>query len=175
MRTLRALVVAVIVLLLWPLDALGHGELKRALPPADSVLRRPPPHVMLTFTEPPTKDSKIEVLDGCQRDVVEQVILAKSTAHIYLRGGGQPGIWQVGYQVISKTDGHPEKGALHFAVRGKVDCDAETREPSPSPSLAAAGDDPDGGGSSRPLILVAVAGAIAVGIAALVRLTTART
>jgi methionine-rich copper-binding protein CopC len=148
-------------------SAFAHAERTESRPAPRSESDAVPTEVSISFTEPPTSDSKVSVLDGCGDEVVEDVVSAGTEMTISLREG-QPGRWKVETTVISGLDGHPKSDSWGFRVAGQADCSAD---PDPAPSEDAAGpgrenETEDGGGFP---VLVLVGGAAVIGIAVLVR------
>jgi methionine-rich copper-binding protein CopC len=107
-----------------PGTALGHGEIESAIPEAGSKLGKAPNHVIINFTEAPTKDAVFKVLDGCGRNLIDQAAVQGRTGHIFLASGGEPGEWEVSYKIVSAVDGHPTKDSYGLTVTGKKDCSA---------------------------------------------------
>jgi hypothetical protein len=125
----------------------------------------------LVFAEPPTADSKFEVSDGCNEDVLAEVTGEGPNARLHIDGGA-PGRWKVAYRVVSSIDGHLVRGKYSFHVGNKKPCDIEPEpEPSDGDDEAAAPDDDDGGGV--PFAPVAI-GLGVVGAAVAIRMLMAR-
>ena len=122
MRKITAMLGALALVLLVPVAALGHGELESEIPEAGSKVNGPPSHLILNFTEPPTKDAVFKVEDGCGRDVLREAFVEGNVGHVFLEKGGQPGKWEVSYEVVSATDGHETSGSYPLTVTGKADC-----------------------------------------------------
>lgn len=111
--------------------ALAHGDLQGTTPAKGSTVARVPQDVEIVFTEAPAKDSRFEVLDGCDRDVFAQESGEGANRRLALTGG-EPGRWTVSYRLISAEDGHFTKGEFAFRVSGKRDCTQdEVGEPGP--------------------------------------------
>ena len=166
------LVVGALWALLTPVGVQAHGELEGTIPEPGSKLEKAPDHLVVNFTEPPTRQSVVTVSDGCRTDVVDEIDFQERTAHVYLRSA-EPGRWKVSYEVISSSDGHKTDGSYALTVAGKANCrkakaDGNARGPGPQ-----AGGDPGGpetdGESSFPLVPVALGTAGLVGLALLVR------
>ena len=153
----------ILALLMTAGAAFAHSELKKGEPEEGVRLENPPRHAYLTFTEAPAADSAFQVLDGCGRNVVTKLERFDVTLHAKLRVG-QPGAWQVRYDVISDEDGHESKESYAFTVKGKKDCSADE-----GPGGDASGTLP-GEESDFPIVpiaigtLVIIAGAIAIRI-----------
>jgi methionine-rich copper-binding protein CopC len=140
MRKVRFLLVALALPLAFSAPALGHGELESAIPEPDSTLGGPPNHLIINFTEPPTKDAEFKVTDGCGRNLINETAVQERVGHIFLVKGGEPGKWKVSYKVVSAADGHVSKGSYGLTIKGKKDCSA------PEPSEDGGGD--AGGGAA---------------------------
>lgn len=136
--------------------ALAHAERASSRPEEGAKVASAPLSLAITFTEPPTGDAVVEVVDGCKRDVVADVEVRNLEINAAL-SEGQPGKWTVHTNVISGVDGHNTRDRWTFSVRGEPDCSAPETA---APDDAAAGDDEeedDDGGSSLPLIAIGVA------------------
>lgn len=126
--------------------ASAHGGLGASTPEDGARLGKPPRRVSMTFSEAPTKDSVLKVVDGCRRDVVTATSVDgdELTGAI---GDAQPGRWKASYRVISAEDGHLTKGTLSFTVGGKKDCNPDEADGTTPPEPPGEG---DGGGSTAP-------------------------
>lgn len=174
-----------VILLLPTVEALAHGDIQRRLPSEGATRKRPPGHVLIEFTEAPTEDSVIRVMDGCGRDVVSEQYVEGRTKHVFLRRGrAQPGEWEVSYRVISAEDGHLTRGSYNFTVRGDTDCTEPEPEPEPAEDPnedgnggpdAASGERPGPDeGDGFPVVPVTLGAVGIVGLAALARILSAR-
>ena len=146
--------------------ASAHAERTSSQPEEGARLDQVPTTLAIDFSEPPTGDAVLEVLDGCGNDVVETLNVQNQEISAELLEG-QPGRWSVTSTVVSGIDGHQTKDSWKFAVAGKADC-----------SEAAAGSGERGPqeeeDSDFPIIPV-VAGAIGVlVVAVLLRVMTGR-
>ena len=171
MRRACICAVAVVWLILGALAgaAVAHGGLQASTPQDGARVKTVPSRVTMTFSEVPSKDSVMKVVDGCRRDVVASTSVGGNQL-VGAIGDAQPGNWKATYRVISAEDGHLTRGKLSFTVAGKKDCNPEEEEePSDEPS------DPGDGGtatptpdddSSFPVVPVAVgaAGLVIVGL-----------
>lgn len=159
-------VLAVAAVLAQAAPALAHAERSASTPKEDAKVAAAPDTLAITFTEPPTGDAVVEVVDGCGRDVVADLTIQNLEITASL-AEGQPGRWTVRTNVISGVDGHNTRDRWTFAVRGEADCSAaETDAPD------ASGDDDEddeGGGSAMPLIAIGAATLGLVVVALLVR------
>jgi methionine-rich copper-binding protein CopC len=155
--------------------ALAHGDLEDMEPKEGARLNKPPKHAYLTFTETPTNDSGLKVVDGCDENVVKKLEKFDATLHALLNAG-QPGEWTVRYDTISDEDGHEVKGSYTFSVKGTPDC---TGSDTVSPGDP---DDPDDEAaptlpeddSSFPVVAVAMGAAVLIGGAILIRIQSSR-
>lgn len=165
-------------LILGATPALAHGDLAATVPPKGSTLPKPVDHLAITFSQAPTKDAVVKVVDGCDRNVVKRVDLQDRVAHVYL-SDPQPGKWQVSYNIISSVDGHPSRDAYNLTVKGKPDCskpkpdegkNGDKDDEGDGPN-AADGDSPvpEDNGSSFPVVPVAIGTVAVLGVAFAVR------
>ena len=125
--------------------ALAHGDIERLRPEAEEVKNKAPDHVMITFTEAPTKDGRVKVLDGCGEEMTREKYVQGRTLHVFLNEGA-PGEWNVSYNVISAVDGHKTNGQYSFTVKGEPACE----EPAPEASETAAEPSGDADTASGP-------------------------
>ena len=132
-RSRNALVVLGVALFigLVPAAAIAHGDLQGTTPEDGATLGSRPKEVAIVFTEPPTNDSRFEVLDGCGDDVFAGESGQGAERRLAV-DGGEPGKWKVTYRVISAEDGHFSKGGFGFRVEGRRDC-SEDRVGNPGP------------------------------------------
>jgi methionine-rich copper-binding protein CopC len=172
---------AVVFALLAATPVLAHGDIDSLHPEPESVRAKSPGHVMLKFTEAPTEDARVAVLDGCGDEMTDERYVQGRTFHVFLKKG-QPGKWKVSYTVISAVDGHKTSGEYTFTVKGKRDCSepepqaSETDEPAgnagtPNPDLATTSDADDPG---VPVVVIGVGVLALIGIAFLVRMGGAK-
>lgn len=146
------------------IPAAAHAERVASTPEEGATLAAAPQRLSITFTEPPSGDAAVAVLDGCGRDVVADVEVQNYEIAATL-AGGQPGGWTVQTSVISVVDGHNTRDRWAFVVRGKADCSA------PGTAAPEAGRDlPDeGGGSSAPLIALGAATVVLIAVGVVLR------
>jgi methionine-rich copper-binding protein CopC len=174
MRTGRLVPIAFLLAVLWaPTGASAHGDVTTTAPAAGGRVKQPPTGISISFSEPPTQDSKYTVVDGCGDDVLTGVE-GKGTDKTLVVTGGDPGKWKVSYNVISATDGHRSSDRFSFTVAGKKECDGSPGDPEESPEIGEAAppvtpDEP----ASFPIVPVAIGGAIIVGAIA-IRLLASR-
>ena len=168
----RILPVAFVLLVLGSGAASAHGDLGSTTPAAGSKLGKPPDHLIINFTEPPTKNSVVKVKDGCGNSITDSVSFSDKVAHVFT-DEGQPGKWKVSYEVVSAADGHKSDGGYGFIVTGKKDCSAEEE---PKNEEGGSGPGPqakDGNGrdddGSFPAIPVAIGGAGVIALALVAR------
>ncbi|HEV2757457.1 MAG TPA: copper resistance CopC family protein [Actinomycetota bacterium] len=149
-----AVLAAVIVFGLAQADpARAHAERSASSPKEGATLGAVPDELNVTFTEPPTGDATVAVLDGCGRDVVTDVQVQNFEITAPL-SAGQPGTWRVDTNVISAVDGHNTRDRWAFEVRGEPDCSAPE---SAGPGAAGDGEDEEGGGV--PVAVIVLGGA----------------
>lgn len=159
-------VVAMAAVLAQAAPALAHAERSASTPKEGANVAAPPGTLAITFTEPPTGDAVVEVVDGCGRDVVADLEIQNLEITASL-AEGQPGRWTVRTNVISGVDGHNTRDRWSFAVRGEADCSAaETGAPDATGDEE---DEDDGGGSALPLIAIGAATLGLVAVALLLR------
>lgn len=161
----------------------AHGDIESTFPERGASIKKPTDHVMINFTEAPTDNASVRVVDGCGTDLVDEVYVTDRTLHVLL-DDGQPGRWEVTYRVISAEDGHKTNGTFPFRVRGSADCSSDGdngNDTDADTETIAPGDDGDDqaapdtnptsdSGGSLPLVAIFVGGLALIGIAALVRL-----
>lgn len=164
MRFGRLVSIAFLMILAAPIGASAHGDVTTTAPAAGGRVKQPPTSISISFSEPPSNDSKYTVVDGCGDDVFAGVE-GKGTDKTLLVAGGNPGRWKVSYNVISATDGHRSSDRFSFTVAGKKDCEP-TSEESPDIGEAAPPVTPDEP-ASFPVVPVAIGGAIVVGAIAI--------
>lgn len=169
------LVLVLVCLLLALGTAWGHGEVVSRTPPAGKVLRKAPRHVYVTFTEAPSREARMRVVDGCGNNVVKRLERIETTLHVDVAKGGAPGRWRVTYDIISDEDGHKTEGGYSFRVRGDAGGCQEGNGSGPSDAAHY------GGGASLPpedsgfpLIPVVAGGVALVGLALVARVLQAR-
>jgi methionine-rich copper-binding protein CopC len=154
-----------------PATAWAHGDAITTDPASGDRVGKAPEVVSIEFSEPPTKDSKFTVRDGCGDDVLVGVV-ADGNKRLLRVGDPHPGKWTVSYNVVSATDGHHTQDRFAFVVAGKKECNG-----SPAPEQTHGVPDEslprDDGSSSFPLAPVVIGGVIIVGAVTL-RLISAR-
>jgi copper resistance protein C len=146
----------------------AHGEIESTEPAADATVSKIPKRVSITFTETPSKDGVLKVVDGCRKRVVDRLVLNGTTMSAVVTSSARPGRWKVSYDIISAEDGHPTSGSFIFKVAGKRDCNAAQASPSPSSDteiapntgLISPGPGDDGGGF--PVVPVAIGAGVLV-------------
>lgn len=108
------------------------------MPREGARLGAPPDEVVIDFTEPPTSEFRLQVLDGCGNDTLDDAEVRNRTITASL-AAGQPGEWTVLSSVISGLDGHQTNDSFSFAVRGPRDCSQDA--PADTTGDDGAGDD----------------------------------
>ena len=147
------------------LPARAHAERSASTPKEGAAVGTPPESLQITFTEPPTGNAVVNVLDGCKRDVVADIEVQNFEITAGL-AAGQPGRWTVQTNVISGVDGHNTRDRWTFDVRGEADCTA------PKDDGPAAGEDEpeeEEGGSAFPLIALGAGTLVAIALALILR------
>jgi methionine-rich copper-binding protein CopC len=143
--------------------AAAHGDLTSSDPEAGSHVQEPPSVVELELAEPPTRESRFFVFDGCDEMLINDIQGDGGRMQLSL-DPGQPGRWRVEFRVVSALDGHLVRGDYAFRVAGQRDCSEGEETPRPG-STADDGDvtgpdlrgDEDGG--SSPLLPIVALGA----------------
>lgn len=148
-------------------SAFAHAERTESSPAPRSQQNEVPAEISISFTEPPTADSQVSVLDGCGNDVATDVSSAGTDMTITL-GDAQPGQWTVETSVISGLDGHRTDDSWRFQVKGEADCSAAAPEPEVGPE-----EESDSGGGGFPILIV-IGGAAVIGLAVLARVLTSK-
>ncbi|HEY7874429.1 MAG TPA: copper resistance CopC family protein [Actinomycetota bacterium] len=153
-------------------SAAAHGGLEASTPGDGARMKRAPREVTMAFSEVPSNDSVMKVVDACKRDVVARTEVVGNEL-IGELSDGQPGRWKASYRVISAEDGHLTKGTFAFTVAGKRDCnpndggdgngDDEPTDAAPDPPAGNTGGD-DGGSVPVVPIAIGAAGLVAVGL-----------
>ena len=159
----RVIAAAGTVLVLAAAPAQAHAERSASTPREGERVAAAPQSLRVTFTEPPTGDAAVEVVDGCGRNVVTGVAVQNFEITATL-AEGQPGRWTVNTNVISAVDAHNTRDGWTFTVRGEADCSQE-----PSPADEAAGDEDDDGRSAVPLIAIGAATLALISLALVLR------
>ena len=146
--------------------AWGHATLEGSEPAAGAKVDAVPATVGMSFAEPPTKDSKVTITDGCKRDVAGTLDILNSEIDATVVAGAQPGRWRVEATVVSAVDGHATTSDFSFRVTGTADCSMPTERPTEQAAP------PNEDSSSLPVVPLAVATAALVGVALLARMRT---
>ena len=141
--------------------ARAHAERSASSPKEGATIAAAPEELHITFTEPPTGDASVIVLDECGRDVVTDVEVQNFEITASL-GGGQPGTWRVDTNVISGVDGHATRDRWVFKVRGEADCSAPE---TPGPGAASDDEGADDASGGVPVAVIVLGGATLVLIA----------
>lgn len=148
--------------------AWAHAERLRSVPEQGTKLDKAPAELSIDFTEPPTGDANLVVMDGCETDVVQELQVQDTSVSASL-AEGQPGTWVVRSTVVSGVDGHQTNDSWSFTVKGSKDCSA------PSEATDQARDEGDSEDeSSLPVVPVAIGAVAVLGIALLLRALTGR-
>lgn len=178
-RTMVAGVVALLLALIAG-PAAAHGEKVKTDPPEGTGLKIPPGSVSVTLSEAPTAQAKLQVVDGCGRQVARSVKVQGSDI-VASVSNAEPGRWKASFRAISSVDGHESEDTWTFAVAGKKDCSKD--EPSGGDESGdddeieqeteATGDTaPADEGSGFPVVPVAIGAVVLLVAAFLVRRST---
>jgi methionine-rich copper-binding protein CopC len=154
--------------------AWGHADVKEATPTANSRVGKPPREVKLVLAEAPGPGSTLQVTDGCDANVVEDVVASEDTSTLTAGlARGAPGRWRVRFASVSAVDGHLVRGGFKFTVAGKPRCNRNATDAARGSNRERppAGDG-DEGGSSLPVVPLALGTAALVGIALVARRST---
>jgi methionine-rich copper-binding protein CopC len=166
--------------------AWAHGDIVKTDPKKNARVALPEV-VSVTLSEAPVPQSRLEITDGCGRDVTEEVAVRGEVLQASI-GDAQPGKWTAAIQAVSAVDGHETEEDWSFTVEGTADCDGDKEETvptSPEPTEStddatsnAAGDDSttstsDSDDSSFPVVPVVIGGVALVAVAAAVRAKSA--
>ena len=174
----KIVLVALLVLPLGQGVAYAHGDISSSNPEADSSVKKAPGHLIINFTESPTKSSVVKVKDGCGTEIVDNLDFSQKTAHVFVEDG-RPGKWKVSYKVLSADDGHRTSGSYGFTVNGKEDCASDGGNSSGgnnNGSEGGPGDQAAGGPgneeddeSSFPVVPIAIGSVGVIGLALIAR------
>lgn len=157
-----------------PVAAWAHGDAVTTDPADGARVAETPSAISIDFSEPPTKDNRFTVLDGCGDDVLTEVT-GEGTNRSLQIAGGSPGRWEVTYTVISATDGHETHDRFTFTVKGKRDCSNPTTDE--SPDIGDKGVPVEPGlrdSSSFPVAPILIGGAVILVLAVAVRVLSSR-
>ncbi|KAA3642960.1 MAG: hypothetical protein DWQ07_20775 [Chloroflexi bacterium] len=126
-KSVIALFLVGVALLIPSGSARAHANLVQATPEANAALERPPAQIEILFSEPlEAAFSTIEVLDsnGLQVDVGDSKLDPADPTRLTISMRSIPdGVYTVVWRVLSSVDGHVTSGAYPFSV-GKVDAAA---------------------------------------------------
>lgn len=123
MRKRRSLLAALMIVV-DAAPALAHAERVASVPKEGARLASPPASMRIDFSEPPIGEAMFEVIDGCERNVVQDLEVQNLEITAKL-ASGQPGTWKVRTRVVSGVDGHATSDRWTFSVKGKADCAEE--------------------------------------------------
>jgi methionine-rich copper-binding protein CopC len=162
--------------------AWAHGDIVKTDPKKNTRVALPEV-VSVTLSEAPVPQSRLEITDGCGRDVTEEVAVRGEVLQASI-GDAQPGKWTAAFRAVSAVDGHETEADWSFTVEGTADCDGDTEETVPTSSTPpsfvpdAAGDDSttntsDSDESSFPVVPVVIGGVALIAVAAAVRAKSA--
>ena len=158
MPAARVFVAVVLLGLLVPASpAFAHSEVTGSKPADGAELDLVPTAVVIDFSEGPTTDSEVRVLDGCGDNLAQEVSISGETVTVPL-SEGQPGEWRVRYLAISAVDGHESEAGYGFRVAGTPEC------------TATGADDPDGVSGEGSWLVVALLVLVLIAIIVVLRL-----
>ncbi len=104
-------------LVMTPGTALGHAALRSSDPAENAFLQRAPTQITLAFTEPPdSKSSGLKLLDASGKPVPLGVVDVSNLSITVPVSNLQPGIYNVLWFNVSRTDGHALQGSFPFTV-----------------------------------------------------------
>jgi methionine-rich copper-binding protein CopC len=154
--------------------AWGHADVEEATPSANSRVGKSPREVKLVLAEAPGPGSTLRVRDGCDANVVEDIVASEDTSTLSAAlARGEPGRWRVRFASVSAVDGHLVRGGFKFTVAGKHRCGRnETKVARGSNRERPPSGEGDEGGSSLPVVPLALGTAALVGIALVARRST---
>ncbi|MDQ5814721.1 MAG: copper resistance protein CopC [Actinomycetota bacterium] len=180
-RTTSVGLAAFLVVLAVAGPAAAHGEKVKTDPSEGTGVKTVPGRVSVTLSEAPTPQAKLQLTDGCGRQVARSVAV-RGEDIVASVSDAQPGRWKASYRAISSVDGHESEGSWTFRVAGQKDCseDETSGDDDPGdndaiePGTEATGDTaPAADASSFPVVPVAIGAAILLLAAFLVRRSTA--
>jgi methionine-rich copper-binding protein CopC len=114
-RRLRAATAALLLAVLAPLAAFAHSALKRSDPPSGSVLKAPPPSVVLEFNEPARLTSVVAVGADQSERKLEFAPAGSATSFTVAAPALSAGRNELRWKALSK-DGHPVSGTVVLVV-----------------------------------------------------------
>jgi len=121
MRTLKVLLLAVVLMFSVHPVASAHAELVKSFPVANAKLTKSPKYVQLEFVDPiVTLKSKnansIFILNSkAQKIKTSTIIIKKGVARVDLIGTLKPGKYTVNYRIVS-ADGHVLNANFKFTL-----------------------------------------------------------
>ena len=121
MRTLKVLLLAVVLMFSVHPAATAHAELVKSFPVANAKLTKSPKYVQLEFVDPiVTLKSKnansIFILNSkAQKIKTSKIIIKKGVARVDLIGTLKPGKYTVNYRIVS-ADGHVLNANFKFTL-----------------------------------------------------------
>ena len=138
MSSLRASVVALIVLLVVPAAASAHALPIESTPPPGASVAGAPPAITVTFSEPLNRPLSTLTLTTSRGGVVRSTVTSDGPAALVLRPVRRlaRGVYDVRWHTVSADDGHTAQGAYSFGVHAAVSGPAVSAAPGP---LAAGG------------------------------------
>ena len=177
-RTTSMGVAAFLLVLAIAGPAAAHGDKVKTDPPEGAMMKTVPGRVSITLSEAPTPQAKMQLTDGCGRQVARSVAV-RGADIVASVSNAQPGRWKASFRAISSVDGHESEGSWAFRVAGDKDCSQDETsgdEPGGDDEVEAGGDTGPltrSRESSFPVVPVAIGAAILLLAAFLVRRSTA--
>lgn len=178
-RTASTGIAAFLLVLAAAGPAAAHGEKVRTDPPDGAGVKTAPGRVSVTLSEAPTPQAKLQLTDGCGRQVARSVAV-RGADIVASVSNAQPGRWRASFRAISSVDGHESEGSWTFRVAGDRDC---SQDDTSGDDVPEDNDETEAGGDTAPLtrstesgfpvVPVAIGAAILLLAAFLVRRSTA--
>ncbi len=121
LKSLRPLLIALVVLAFWPATArpaLAHAVLERSDPPPNATLETPPTQIVLRFSEAvdPAFSTATLVDRGGRGRSSPSAVSADRRSIVVRPEHLEGGVYVVRWRVLSRVDGHTTSGVLVFGV-----------------------------------------------------------
>lgn len=146
--------------------AWSHGDVKRSAPGDGAGLTQPPAEVWIEFTEPPTRQARLEVTDPCGATVATGPPVVSGPRVTVPIGASARGEYGARFAIVSRVDGHPSRGILRFAVARGEKC------PPVDPNAATPIDDSNEASTATVLLAMGLAAGIGAGGGLILRVLT---
>jgi methionine-rich copper-binding protein CopC len=121
MPKLKVLLLAVALVFSGAQSAVGHAELVKSFPVANSTLTKAPKYVQLEFGEAITNlksknANSIVILDSkATKIAISKIVIKKAIARVEFVGMLKPGKYTVKYRIVS-ADGHVLNSQFKFTL-----------------------------------------------------------